>query len=87
MIFLTGEVAFPLDSAIILAFCLIQNDANPLPRGKQSRTNICNCTPLTLPDHLHNRANLEENYQQQVSIHFFGYSYFCFLTFFPLCLR
>lgn len=60
MVFLTGEVAFPLHGAIILAFWLIQYDAHPFPRGKEGGANIGNSTTLTLPYHLHYRANLGE---------------------------
>lgn len=60
MVFLTGEVAFPLHRAIVLAFGLIQYDAHPFPRGKEGGANIGNSTPLTLPYHLHYRADLGE---------------------------
>lgn len=58
MIFFTGEVFFPLHGAIVLAFGLVQYDANPFPRSKKGGANIGNSTALTLPDHLHYRANL-----------------------------
>ena len=61
MVFLTGEVAFPLHSAIILAFGLIQYDTHPFPRGKEGGSDISDGTTLTLPRHLHCRANLEED--------------------------
>lgn len=59
-IFLTGEVAFPLHGAIVLAFGLIQNDAHPFPRGKECGANVGYCAPLALPYYLHYRANLGE---------------------------
>lgn len=58
MILLTGEVAFPLHGTIVLAFGLIQNDAHPFPRRKESGADIGDSASLTFPDHLHHRANL-----------------------------
>lgn len=58
MILLTGEVAFPLHSTIVLAFGLIQNDAHPFPRCKESGADIGDSAPLAFPYHLHHRANL-----------------------------
>lgn len=58
MILLTGEVAFPLHRAIVLAFGLIQNDTHPFPRGKESGADIGDSAPLAFPYHLHYSANL-----------------------------
>lgn len=65
VVFLTGEVAFPLHGAIVLAFGLIQYDAHPFPRGKEGGANIGNSTTLPLPYHLHYRANLGEEGQRK----------------------
>lgn len=64
-IFLTREVAFPLHGAIVLAFGLVQNDAHPFPRGKESGANVGYCAPLALPYYLHYRANLGEKRRWQ----------------------
>lgn len=72
MIVLTGEVAFPLHGAIVLAFGVIQYDTHPFPRSKESGANIGNSTPLTLPYHFHYRANLgekKEDERQRIIIH------------------
>lgn len=60
MIFFTGEVAFPLHGAIILAFRFIQYDTHPFPRGKEGGADVGNGATLTLPCHLYYRANLGE---------------------------
>lgn len=65
MIFLAGEVAFPLHGAIVLSFGLIQYDAHPFPRGKEGGADIGDSTTLTLPYHLHYRANLGEEREQR----------------------
>lgn len=64
MIFLTGEIAFPLHSAIVLAAGLIQYDTHPFPRGKEGGTNIGNSATLTLPYHLHYRPDLEDKKEE-----------------------
>ena len=65
MIFFTGEVSFPLHGAVVLAFGLVQYDANPFPRSKKGGANIGNSTALTLPDHLHYRANLGDTEERE----------------------
>lgn len=65
MVLLTGEVAFPLHGAIILALGIIQYDAHPFPRGKEGGTDVGNSTALTLPRHLHYGADLGEEEQRE----------------------
>lgn len=65
MIFLTGEVAFPLHIPIVLAFGLIQYDTNPFSSSEEGRTDVGNSSTLTLSCDLYNRANLEEVRQIQ----------------------
>ena len=60
MVILAGEVAFPLHSAIVLAFGLIQYDTHPFPGGKEGGADVSDSTTLTLPCHLHHRATLGE---------------------------
>lgn len=63
MVFLTGEVALPLDSSIVLAFRLIKYDTNPFSRGEESGTDVGHSATLTFPGHLYYGANLEEKRQ------------------------
>ncbi len=63
MILLTGEVTFPLHSAIVLAAGFIQYDTHPFPGGKEGGADIGNSATLTLPYHLHYTANLGEEEQ------------------------
>lgn len=58
MIFLAGEVAFPLDGAIVLALGLIEYNTHPLPGGKEGSADVGNGATLTLPCHLYYGANL-----------------------------
>lgn len=60
MILLTGEVAFPLHGAIVLALGLIQYDTHPFSRGEEGGANVGNSSTLTLACHLYYRANLED---------------------------
>lgn len=69
MIFLAGEVAFPLDCAIVLAFGLIQYDPHPFPRSKESGANIGHSTPLTLSYDLHYRTDLGQNKRVSKSLY------------------
>lgn len=65
MVFLTGKVAFPLDSSVVLAFGLIKYDTNPFSRGKEGGANVGNSATLAFTSHLYYRANLEEERQIQ----------------------
>lgn len=58
MILLTGEVAFPLHGAIVLAFGLVQNDPHPFPGCEERGSDVGHSPPLAFSDDLHHRANL-----------------------------
>lgn len=58
MILLAGEVPFSLHRSIVLSFRLVQNDAHPFPRGKESGADVRHRPTLTLTDDLHQRAHL-----------------------------
>lgn len=88
MIVLTGEVAFPLHGAIVLAFGVIQYDTHPFPRSKESGANIGNSTPLTLPYHFHYRANLgEKREDERKRVIIVDSSLFIFSPFLCLCWK
>lgn len=59
MVFLTGEVFPALHGPIVLALGFIQDDTDPLPRGKQGGTNIGHSTAVPLPDDFHSGAHLQ----------------------------
>lgn len=58
MVFLTGEVAFPLHGAVILAFGFVEDDPHPFPGGKEGRSDEGDGATLTFSDHFHYRTNL-----------------------------
>lgn len=59
MILLTGEVALALHRAVVLAFGLVQDDAHPLPRGKERGADVGHRAALPFPDHLHQRTRFD----------------------------
>lgn len=59
MVLLAGEVPPALHGAVILAFGFIQNDADPLPRGKQRGAHIGHCPTVPLPNDFHSGAHLQ----------------------------
>lgn len=59
MVLFTGEVAFALHGAIILALGLTQDDSHPFPRGKERGPDVGHCAALLLPYHLHQGAHFD----------------------------
>lgn len=53
MAFITCEILPSLDSAIILAFCFIQDHAYPFASGKECGSNIGNSASVAFSNHLY----------------------------------
>lgn len=59
VVFFTGEVFPALHGPIVLALGFIQDDTDPLPRGKQGGTNVSHGTTVPLSDDFYSGAHLQ----------------------------